>query len=1690
MKQQHHPKDVRTFSRGANYDINKEFLVGDKGTYINACNMRPTDMSRDNGALKKIKGETLTYDGGTSLTPCADVLGVLALALGQECIGTIEVNNHIVEFWAYRISALGDSINHPSKYPSIMIDGVIVAQSEDIPFSVDFPLQMDKNEACSGGEVYVTDNNVPPMFFNIEDLLVNSGFYSEDDCTLKYYSEFDVDLNIISLKTTINAPRFVQIRTSNSGDYDAVNSGNGLDVGSYAYAVRFVDSSGNRTELSEFTPTIPIFKSVSSRTRIHPWAYTFGATAGGTSSQGLEILIRADQTKGYEKCEVIRVNWTSGNPVLLNAPPVANVVGIFDLDPNHIREYRFLDRDNGIIEGISDEESTLVQTSVTRAKAIRFFENTLYLMNISLTGKDVSAENIGSLPDTSQVNAYPVMRHINFAGHRDPWQHTYMKSYMNNERYGFGIVFRDANGSKVFTQSLKFDQGGGLKDFFQFPRKRESLSSESINVSYSGANYSCNDNNTIGWTHDSHDLAYRERKSQSCHWIQYLEDGGKCVSRVDKGALWSRCAQYDSDDWYQNYTTCIGGKFKTRNLYGVLHPTHLGDSTLADSSIGHHYQPLQHYWTDNNTKVYTQDINSSGETATNNYMYKPNYFSMGLAIEKINPPSWATSFSIVRTESALRVQAQGICFYNLTKAYKNKRDTEKSKTSVAFYSKDIDVNQGLLAHLATDIEDFPNEYELHLEAPIGFNTEIYDANRSSGKDEALDMLTVAWMQKDYKSGASNPKWYLEGDNSPVPLGDSTYRYVTFGRWRNTIAGTVWAGKRVFKITGADYIQGSGTTAGDRGAHYWEISVDDTIYSSITAGANHHMNEPNTKNFHEPLYMASIVRDTNEPKSGSNVDYITTGHMQQLKSPIYMSRGIEFETPLVDERWEDCVADSPYIGNGDGTANSNGSSRISGQTKLYYQYRRFIYETLDGSGAIRPWVNITGFDAAEIDSILTSIATTGSAQVATIEGGGVTKTVYGVYTNRWEGSTHDAETTYLVFSGAYITSKGLNPLAYKKESYIPAKGSVMVVHYDNRIPIRVFGGDTFHSEELFAMADLQFGSDNKPVGGREGINDFKINTGMPYGEAVLNERNIIVNNTGNGLTNNIQDHNKVKMASTVFNGAPAYIRQWMILFIGSTRSPAHTKYMFLDSRDDVGGFYPLLHHRPRPHKWNTDDALGAQRNVKQAYYDDLGQEDKWWNYGGFKFLSAINNDYAAQNTFHAYTTKPQTFEEELDFCTRIIWSEPKPVNIQDSPNIRSFPALNFFDISDDTGEIKYAYDTEGTRGNNLYAVTDSGVCLLLTNKKMINELAGGELATIGSESLGVLKQIWLDKHIGMPDEMWRAAAESRVALYFANKDSVFKLLNDTITDIGRVKYHYPITNALKGIEDGYGTKLTGVYNKLHNEYWLNINCVSDAFDGFWYGTWKPLVFPPESLKPAVPFQLVDVENNGGEVFPTAEMGYLGNVGVPDNGKLMMYAPDGGDITLGKGGNGTQLSAGNSFMLCLTADSQAINVIDPVNEETHVVEPATCKCLERRLLLESSDEIPQVLKSKWQLTTEGIYNGEGAGCRIRVTLENLNAAAFTSALAGTPDASSADFTIQWSCSNCTPDQLVYMNINSNGVNGWITVPYLFIAIIEVKIYDINGNLVDTIYSSASGCNPDGGSGGVTGEVGSLSEFSKKK
>jgi len=159
----------------------------------------------------------------------------------------------------------------------------------------------------------------------------------------------------------------------------------------------------------------------------------------------------------------------------------------------------------------------------------------------------------------------------------------------------------------------------------------------------------------------------------------------------------------------------------------------------------------------------------------------------------------------------------------------------------------------------------------------------------------------------------------------------------------------------------------------------------------------------------------------------------------------------------------------------------------------------------------------------------------------------------------------------------------------------------------------------------------------------------------------------------------------------------------------------------------------------------------------------------------------------------------------------------------SPSIRTFYLQNVHDISDDTGAIKRAYDAISEKGNNLYAFTESGLCLLLVDKRVIHEINANELATVGSDVGGILNDLWLNKEIGMNDEMWRSSGEYSNFILWMNKNSVYMMSGNQITDVGRKGYHtYVKKFFLDNFGTGYDDKVVGVYNMFNNEYWCNIN----------------------------------------------------------------------------------------------------------------------------------------------------------------------------------------------------------------------------------------------------------------------------
>jgi hypothetical protein len=1441
MKQLHYPKDTRTFAVGANYDINKEFLVGDKGNYIDSNNMRPVDMSEDNGALKKIKGEELKY--GLAAQSCPNFT-IENLTAAHRCLGTVEVNNHIVELWAYPAA----DINIPSQSPCIRIDGYIVAQSHELQFDANFPFQIAKNEACTGGEIYLTDNNKPPKFFNVQDLLDNSGAVGGKPCTPKYFADYDPSQNTLSIKNTINTPKLFQVVTTNSPvGYDIItqNAGTGLDVGVYAYGIRFLDETGNRTEISEFTPQLPAFFNLDSRTDQHPWAYTYGGDVGDTTPYGFHLIIRADGriSTTYKECEVIRLAWTSGTAQALGVAPTGFVVMRFDLEEDTIRDYHVVDRSMSTLEAVGEEEASIQINAVNRAKAIRFYNNRLYLMNVGTNSTDIDGFDIGGETEPTKVDGFAYMEHMEWGGHHNPYNFGYRRGYMNSDRYGYGIVYRDQNGSKTFAQQLQFDVNGVTRDYFEFPRRRQLMSAKAQSVCYTGASYQADgsySNGTFtplfGLTYEPYEFINPTNRTSGCKFMNFLDEGSKPKSRVwgssysNKDPQWAVCNDSDIPDSWVDITNV-----DTRNIYRQPHPHDLGDAALADSTVGHAWQVMQEYYNFNGQGALSIFPDGSYDHRRKiNNMFRPDLFSMGLAISKINSPDWATSFSIVRTPAANKVLAQGLAFYSINDQVGSSTGASKDTDGFIFYSSDWDTAQGLLSSTATDVENAPQRYTVVLESAMGFQTEFWSSKHDAGsRSTNVDMLSFCSMMKDFDGnlGLGNgyndgQKYYLYGvDNAVTPAGASptptSMKYVCFGRWRNgknqpTESGTsLTQNKREYQITSCTYISGAGTRGGERGGHHWKIEVaDNGFYKNAYAGVASGLGtgrefwNQNVKDFHEPIYIVSICNLFNEPLQGQNVKYLSTGHIQQIRSLFYMSQGVGFSSYLTDERWEDCI---PSLNDAGGQP-INGSLNPAASID-YYKYNKFVY-VQDLTGNERKYINVTNMSAPEIDNILNQIDQNGNASWT--DGFGNTDTqIYGIYSHEITGQYGRNEQFKLIFDDSIITQKGLNPNDYPQSAFIIPAGHIVIIKYDDRIPIRIMGGDAHIGESLMVISDAKYQNGN-PV---PFVNQrFDFDLPIPYNEFRINERMCQVNRLSG--VNKIQDNNRDSLYRGFATNNSAYLRQWLAHYISMARTPIESQYMKPQSKSDVNQYYPLVNYRMRPFNWNTNDVPNNIPNVWQDYFDDFGAEYDWWQFGGFRFIHTINQDYAQSNSYHSYIAKPVSFEEETDFCTRIIWSEVKPINVKDSPNVRTFPTLNFFDISDDTGEIKYAYDTEGTRGSNLYAVTESGVCVLITDKRILSEVSGQALATMGSEQQGVQKQVWIDKHIGMPKELWESAAESQDSLYWCNIDSVFQLKADTVVDIGRKKYYNKI-NPILDMSDVVGDKIIGSYDKRHSEYRITV-----------------------------------------------------------------------------------------------------------------------------------------------------------------------------------------------------------------------------------------------------------------------------
>jgi hypothetical protein len=1348
MNTEHGAEDIRTFSKGANSDKEKELLgAKDTGEYIKSRNARNYSVDGNTDALEKIKGEVVVF-------PRA------GLSVNFVCIGVAKIKDLVIEFWASPISGDLDTIR---------IDGTVVASNDGLLFDPTKHLQLDTNDECKGGEVFITDNVEIPMIFNVGDLLSNVGV------TQKYFTDFNRKLYEINLETPVDKPVFTKLIT--------VGGGGGLPVGQYSYALRYVNAAGDRTNLSPSTPLIPVVQANGQASPEYPGTKTRGDSANVSvvTSFGIELKFRITNELDYDSIEIIRYAWNAGTQ--LGFTPDPKIIGRVDVSGIKIGVHTFIDPVNSNIEEtIPEDELTNQLLFIERAKAIRYFDKRLVLMNYEIASRSfepVFTERNGEV-------MFPIMDAMGKQGHNDAHNHTYKKSYPSGEIFGFAINAYDGVSAKGFAVPIIIDPVTRATSF-QFPNRRDELATGSNSDVYStGAVTAANTAGNVTETFEVFDLEDTKGKDDICSFKGIL-DGTNALGITEGNKPSSIITKYCTEDPERKgaIQTALG----VAAPYSVYHP--IGDS---DPSVFDH-----------NYRVNVEVNDGSNDLPYNPDMFGLNYFSKGIAlngIAKSSIPDWVKSFTVVRTERANRVVCQGLGMYSMIPADRpntlttiyNKLTT-KASNKFWFYSPDISegvVNQSIVE----DMKNNPKNYKIEFVSPLGFASETYsfDTDFVYGLDRQIDMMTYARVLKDGVGGkVINP-----GD-APGFIGNAGY--TAYNKYRNSsdlvngdFFSTADGGNRLAQLTDFfEIVEGRGS--------YFSMETQEQIYNHSGTGGNNEFEDQGMKDWTEPFYIINIIQE-GASIVDQNIDtYKDTGAYIKMESIIAEgSAATNLRIELIDERWEDCI---PALAPTDPTAGEE----------------RFIY-VRDASGNDLPWYNYTYESAAQQTIIVNDILTNGFHVLpSTIQ-------VYGVY-------NHDVVTDREIFLDLNVPGFNTIPV-----------GSLVLIKYDENAPIKIFGGDTTVGDTVFAPIDKKVNMERYDFWDAVAIEPFRdlfsasdvnrgfsFNVGFPYRQYIMNPRHYIAIDP-KSLVDKVQNDSDCKLG---------YLRQLCVTFTVESRIATHFAY----NENYPNEFFPNTHYVMRPNRYDESQfavspADGYEDNSIHPQYEiDYGDEYLNWDYGGIRFIQNYNIDYSQQNLTEFVSEPDFGFDDVTEFCTGVVWSLPRAVNQQDSPGLKSFQALNSVQLEDGQGQINMAYDAQTSKGSNIYAILERGVCLLLHKKSILSDTTGAEIGLFTGNNF-VQGEYWLDRNIGSNEDMWRGAAEGSIAikrtsatgkedgeqeriegLIFTNDMSVYRLLNNEIKDIGRDAYYSEIRKAVQGVLGDQNSRVTAYYDEDYNEFLIQL-----------------------------------------------------------------------------------------------------------------------------------------------------------------------------------------------------------------------------------------------------------------------------
>lgn len=1351
--------------------------VVNKEKYLYSRNARVSSRTNFN-ALERIDGEELRFNY------------VIDNEDKYVCINSENINNHIVAFWA-SVDWREDNVT-----PGLItIDDNIVLESDKFPIRHCFFLDIDKNESCLGGEIYITDNNLPPMYFNIKDLI--DSFHSG---SLKYFDQFDYTNYTINLKNPTNTLSFRGLKV--------VGGLNGRPVGQYSYSYRAVSNDGDKTNWSVATPLIIVPRNqvdTEEDVQLFKFTSTRGDIADSDSNTNYApvLRLRIDNFQGYNYIELKRTEYNNGQGI--GYTPQSYIVQRIQIFQNQFSVLDIIDSVSNQTDRIpvsSDDETNAISV-IKRAEAVKYFKNKIILGNVEYEQRDNSDIQL-NLVDKAGEKFTPMMVHMEEKGFRDPIHACYHRSYLNGEIHDFALVLWDDSFQRTYVYT--FEELRNIK----FPDKRKAVMPDFPNATQATDYY-----NTIfhnyGYKNSNfqvHMFRLQSQDTNANNVINQAEDTFEVVLhtgytkklRTDGGIPGNQSIiMQQVERQYREPTKLIANitqdsfdppswnSINPANYgYEVRNPVSDNDIEDKDRTYGANIQVF-----DGDNYI---DYNPDG--------FCPHYNSLGLCIFGITGfPEWVKAFSIVRTKAANRVIAQGLGVYSMKEmgtglitpvsgfdpysntaaghAFDNPTPNQNEPTSpesnepdrnllgskwytLRQISKDIftihcsfpDFESGFLSQ--TQLEDIiknPSSYKLQIAEPLGFFSEVFNGDCTHAHDGTIDggAYPLVKIAVDQKIDMVTYARCQDEDLMPQSKVGLYGRYSRFGGQRGdgTVTGVFYSPAPNGYIL--DIYEVRINTDNEDGVWFLEIKTTQPIWlkeslhalnnGQSTGMYSRHYNNVEVKNFHESLYIVNILNTSAEVPDSATKEYLSPLNYIKLESKIGISNGSDTQSfQIVDERPEDFFTHPLSYTNGN--------------------HKKFIFIKKAESGKYLNFINITWLSPSDI-SIIDNDINTGSTVFAG-------KQIHG----KFKAPTKD----FVEISLSYSYTPGTistNKLSKDDEIY---------VRYDNTQQISVFGGEILHNDAVFTYKNRRSSTEGvtnvwqHPSGSvyyvrrDHYVSQFGLGVGFPFMGYVM---------SSSIYKHHYYDHKGRVQEERVF--ALNYIRQWLFLYTCQART--NLSYMY-------GDYFPNINYVERPNIWNKELSV-VDNKIFSKYNEDYPNEKERWTSGGFRINmfkneSKFNFDFSKE-AVHDKQYSRQEFLKELNqkYCTRLVWSQTRPIDNYGSPNLKSFRPFNYFDLPDKYGDIRKLHINTDSNGDNLYVFCENEVALVLAQKQTISGASGQVLTTTSTNNSTFIGQeipLNVGKNKGLQKLHKWSFTDNGNEVFFINENGVFNFTGGKILKI--------------------------------------------------------------------------------------------------------------------------------------------------------------------------------------------------------------------------------------------------------------------------------------------------------------------